>query len=77
VRVLNQGRLLVQALRMRFGFGPKRSDVIAREHRQLIEAIARGDGKAAGEIARQHCMRARDDLLALLPAEADPPPAAD
>lgn len=69
VRVLSQGRVLVQALRMRFGFGATRSDVIAREHHELIDAIARRDEKAAGDIARRHCVGARDDLLALLPKD--------
>lgn len=66
VRVLSQGRLLVQALRMRFGFGPGRADVIAREHQALVDAIARHDLVAAGELARLHCVGARDDLLALI-----------
>lgn len=66
VRVLSQGRLLVQALRMRFGFGTDRAAVIVREHQALVEAIARHDLPVAGELARLHCMGARDDLLALI-----------
>ena len=67
VRVLVQGRLLIQALRMRFGFAAGRTDAIVAEHRALLRAIARKDEAKAGEIARRHCERARDDLLALLP----------
>lgn len=68
LKVLSQGRLLVQALRMRFGFGPGRADVIAREHGALVEAIAHRDPVAAGELARLHCVGARDDLLVLIDA---------
>ena len=66
VRVLGQGRLLVEALRIRFGFGPSRTDAIVAEHRQILKAIARHDVEKAGRLARAHCVRARDDLLARL-----------
>ena len=67
VRMLSRGRLLIQALRVRFGFGPTRTDAVIAEHRALLRAIARKDGKRAGEIARRHCEGARDELLSLLP----------
>ena len=66
VRVLGQGRLLVEALRVRFGFGPRRTDAILREHRQILKAIASHDIEKAGRLARAHCVRARDDLLTRL-----------
>jgi len=66
VRVLGQGRLLVEALRVRFGFGPRRTDAIVAEHRQILRAIAAHDVDKAGRLARAHCVRARDDLLARL-----------
>ncbi|MEP6942010.1 MAG: GntR family transcriptional regulator [Betaproteobacteria bacterium] len=66
VRVLGQGRLLVEALRVRFGFGPRRTDAIVAEHRQIMRAIAGRDVDKAGRLARAHCVRARDDLLARL-----------
>lgn len=66
VRVLGQGRLLVQALRMRFGFGPGQAEMIAQEHLELVDAIARHDVASAGELAQHHCLRARDDLLQLI-----------
>ncbi|RYF41416.1 MAG: FCD domain-containing protein, partial [Comamonadaceae bacterium] len=66
VRVLGQGRLLVQALRLRFGFGPGQADLIAQEHLELVDAIAHGDVARAGDLARRHCNRARDDLLLLI-----------
>lgn len=67
LRVLGRGRLLIQALRMRFGFGPGRVDTVIAEHRALLRAVARKDEKRAGEIARRHCEGARDELLSLLP----------
>ena len=67
LRVLGRGRLLIQALRVRFGYGPGRTDVVITEHRTLLRAIGRKDCKRAGEIARRHCEGARDELLALLP----------
>jgi len=66
VRVLSQGRLLVEALRVRFGFGARRTDAIVSEHRQILKAIARHDAVKAGQLARAHCVRARDDLLTRL-----------
>lgn len=67
LRVLGRGRLLIEALRVRYGFGPGRTDVVVAEHRALLRAIARKDEKRAGEIARRHCEGARDELLAMLP----------
>lgn len=67
LRVLGRGRLLIEALRVRFGYGPGRIDAVIAEHRALLRAIGRKDAKRAGEIARHHCEGARDELLALLP----------
>jgi DNA-binding GntR family transcriptional regulator len=66
IRVLGRGRLLVEALRLRFGFGPRRMASIVAEHRQLLAAIAARQVERAGRLAREHCERARDDLLARL-----------
>ena len=66
VRVLAQGRLLIEALRVRFGYGAGRVDGVVGEHRALLRAIAKHDVAKAGELARRHCFAARDDLLALL-----------
>ena len=66
VRLLTQGRLLIEALRMRFGFGSGRVDSVVAQHRALFRAIARHDVERAGYLARQHCVSARDDLLAML-----------
>ena len=64
--VLARGRLLIEALRVRYGYGPGRVYRVLAEHRALLQAIARRDPRRAGEIARRHCEGARDELLALL-----------
>lgn len=66
VRVLAQGRLLIEALRVRFGYGAGRVDDVIDEHRALVRAIAKHDVAKAGALARRHCIAARDDLLAML-----------
>lgn len=70
LQVLGRGRLLIQALRVRFGYGPQRPDRVITEHRALLRAIAHRDARRAGEIARRHCEGARDELLGLLAAQA-------
>lgn len=67
LQMLAQGRLLAEALRLRFGYGGGRMDAIVDEHRALVGAIERHDSVRAGEIARRHCLGARDDLLERLP----------
>lgn len=66
LRVLARGRLLIQALRTRYGFAAGRVEQAVAEHRQLLRAIARRDERRAGEIAGRHCEHARDELLSLL-----------
>jgi DNA-binding GntR family transcriptional regulator len=55
---------LLQAIRKIYGFGPERFHCLAAEHRQLVDAIRRRDGKLSEELARQHCESARKDLIA-------------
>lgn len=68
LRMLGQGQLLADSLRVRFGYGRGRLDTLEAEHRALVRAIERHDAERAGAIARKHCLRARDDLLKRLPA---------
>ncbi|HVE48801.1 MAG TPA: GntR family transcriptional regulator [Casimicrobiaceae bacterium] len=63
VRILAHGRVLADALRVRFGYGRGRVDGIVSEHRALLRHLERRDVAKAGEVARRHCLRARDDLL--------------
>ena len=65
VRVLGQGRLLIEALRFRYGYGEGRVNAVVNQHRALLRAITRHDVERAGRLAREHCTSARDDLLAL------------
>ena len=64
LRMLAQGRVLAEALRLRFGYGGGRVEAIRAEHRALVRAIERRESAKAGEVARAHCIGARDDLLA-------------
>lgn len=63
LRILAHGRILADALRVRFGYGHGRVDAIVSEHRALLRHLERRDAAKAGEVARRHCLRARDDLL--------------
>ena len=63
LRMLSHGRVLADALRLRYGYGGGRVDTIVAEHRALVDAIERRDASQAGQIARRHCIAARDDLL--------------
>lgn len=70
LRMLGQGRVLADALRVRFGYGTGRVASIVADHQALLRAIRRRDAQKAGDIARRHCIRARDDLLARMRAAA-------
>jgi DNA-binding GntR family transcriptional regulator len=64
LRLLANGRALVEALRLSYGFRPARVRQIVTEHQALLEAIAAKDADKASAIARGHCAGARDDMLA-------------
>ena len=64
LRMLAQGRLLAEALRQRFGYGPLRTEVIVDEHARIVDAIAARDAVGAATLAQQHALTAGDDLLA-------------
>jgi DNA-binding GntR family transcriptional regulator len=66
LRMLAQGRVLADALRIRFGYGAGRTEAIVAEHADLMRAIGKRDAERAALIARRHCTRARDDLLSRL-----------
>jgi len=74
LRTLAQGRVLADALRIRFGYGTGRTDAILAEHGELVRAIAAHRAEHAAEIARRHCAHARDDLLARLRRERNAHP---
>ena len=64
LRMLAQGRVLADALRVRFGYGAGRVKAVIADHRAMLRAFRNHDAAKAGELARKHCSRARDDLLA-------------
>ena len=64
LRLLSNGRVLVEALRISYGFRPGRVRQIVAEHKALLEAIAAKDRRKAGAVAREHCAGARADMLA-------------
>jgi DNA-binding GntR family transcriptional regulator len=68
LRMLAQGRLLAEALRQRFGYGPLRTAVIVDEHARIVSAIAARDAARAADLAQQHALTAGDDLLARMGA---------
>jgi DNA-binding GntR family transcriptional regulator len=64
LRLLSNGRVLVEALRIGYGFRPGRVRQIVAEHKALLEAIAAHDAAGAAAVARSHCAGARADMLA-------------
>ncbi len=66
LRLLDQHTSLIMALRSRVGYAPDRPSTIQREHRALLDALARGDGDAAQRIHARHVRSAGDDMLAML-----------
>lgn len=73
LRVLARGRLLIEAMRIRYGYGGSRTSTIIEEHRVIYEAIRQRDVKTAREIALKHCEHARHELLDLLKGESGRP----
>ncbi|MFQ8433719.1 GntR family transcriptional regulator [Amaricoccus sp. W119] len=72
IHTLNRGRLLIETLRMRFGYGGARLGDLVREHREIVAAIARRDVAMARAVAQEHCDHARDELLRLVGSEDRP-----
>ena len=64
---LLQGRFsLVDAYRRAAGYGANRLDVVIRQHRKLVEAIASRDEEKAAKVSLEHTNSARLDLLKML-----------
>lgn len=62
--IMEQGWELVVSIRQRYGFGPSRVAAIIDQHRRLVRTIGAGEADEAVQIAMEHCLDARDDLLA-------------
>jgi DNA-binding GntR family transcriptional regulator len=71
--IMEQGWELVVSIRQRYGFGASRIAAIIDQHRRLVEAIGSGDPNTAVQIAMEHCLDARDDLLARMKDAAQKP----
>lgn len=69
--IMDQGWELVVSIRQRYGFGPSRIAAIIEQHRRLVGAIRSGDAGLASSVALEHCLDARDDLLARMEEAAD------
>ncbi|SHH11300.1 GntR family transcriptional regulator [Pollutimonas bauzanensis] len=67
LRLLDHGWELIFGFRLRHGPTATRLKQIMQEHASLVAAIDAHDGAAAEEIARQHSVHAREDVLKLLP----------
>ena len=66
--VMDRTWLLVDALRMRLGFGPGRLDTALRVHADMLAALRRRDAKAALRLFRSASDAAMRDLIALATA---------
>ncbi|WP_343314916.1 GntR family transcriptional regulator [Brucella sp. BE17] len=62
--ILDQGWDLVINLRSRFGLSKARISEIVCQHRRIVEAVRSRDIDLAGRVVQEHCVSARDDLLA-------------
>lgn len=60
---------LISGLRRRYGFRPGRSTQMVQEHRQLLTALSAHNAEAACRITIEHCLHAKEDLVALLRGE--------
>jgi DNA-binding GntR family transcriptional regulator len=64
---LLQGRFsLVDAYRRAAGYGVNRLDLVIKQHRKLVDAIASKDEDRAAKISLEHTNSARLDLLKML-----------
>jgi DNA-binding GntR family transcriptional regulator len=68
---LLQGRFsLVDAYRRAAGYGSNRLDIVVKQHRKLVNAIAAKDEDRAAKVSLEHTHSARLDLLKLLNQQA-------
>jgi DNA-binding GntR family transcriptional regulator len=63
-RILETGRILIEALRQALGRDARRLAAINSEHEAIVAAIRARTASEAGLLARRHVAQARDDLLA-------------
>lgn len=61
--------LLVVALWQRYGYNPKRFEIVSDDHRHLILAIERRDAASAAMLMGAHIEKAKHDLLQCMAAD--------
>jgi len=66
VEMLEGRSTLVDAVRRSRGYGDGRLDLVAQQHRKMIEAVKRHDADRAARAALDHTESSRQDLLAML-----------
>jgi DNA-binding GntR family transcriptional regulator len=66
VEMLEGRSTLVDAVRRSKGYGAGRLDLVARQHRVMIDAVRKHDADRAAAIALEHTEMSRKDLLAML-----------
>ena len=66
LEVMDRTWLLVDALRMRLGFGPGRLETVLRVHANMLAALHRRDAEAALQLFRDASNAAMHDLVALV-----------
>ncbi len=66
VEMLEGRSTLVDAVRRSRGYGEGRLDLVARQHRKMIDAVRRHDAERAASAALDHTESSRQDLLAML-----------
>jgi DNA-binding GntR family transcriptional regulator len=64
LQLLDGRSSLVDAFRRRVGYGAGRQQVVAQQHRKIVNAIAAGDQVAAAQASLEHTDSARVDLVA-------------
>jgi len=62
LQALDRTGPLLDALRLKFGYGPSRPQEVIKTHRRFISALKRRDGKAALELIQTSNERALADL---------------
>jgi DNA-binding GntR family transcriptional regulator len=71
VAILHRSYNLTRPLRLRFGRSPEQRQGITRDHRAIVDAIARSEGNIAAELMSAHINKAFIDLANVMRLEDD------
>jgi DNA-binding GntR family transcriptional regulator len=64
--IIYRGWPLLEALRRQIGYANSRIEEISAQHGEIVARILDGNAEGAHRAARQHCVSAREDLIARL-----------